>query len=42
MIERVGAILSDQFRPGDLELNRNGTQIVWQNRMQWHYQKLKE
>ncbi len=41
VIERVGAILSGQLRPGDLELNRNGTQIVWQNRMQWNYQKLK-
>ena len=41
VVEQVGAILSGQLRPGDLELNRNGTQIVWQNRMQWNYQKLK-
>ena len=41
VIEQVGAILADQFRPGDLERNRSGTQVVWTNRIQWQYQNLK-
>ena len=41
VIDQVGNILKDQFKPGDLELQPSGSDITWHNRIQWQYQFLK-
>ena len=41
VIEYVGVSLTDQFKLGDLEWNRSGTETKWHNRVQWQYQNLK-